>query len=279
MKALFTSFFCLMMILTMCSMALAEDTAQQPAAEQAPAQADTAQTDAAQPAPAPNADFPTAKEKVSYAIGLNIGMNMAQQGMTGLDADAIAKGIKDMLAGGKPRLSPEDIQAAMLDYQTQMQQEMAAQGEANKQKGQAFLAENGKREGVKTTATGLQYEVIKEGEGPMPKPTDTVRVNYRGTLVNGEEFDSSYARGEPIEFPVGGVIAGWSEALQLMKVGSKYKLYIPSDLAYGAQQRGPKITPNSTLVFEVELLDILPPEKQADQALEQKQDTAQDAGK
>src|SRR5213593_525626 len=157
----------------------------------------------------------------------------------------------------------------MTAFEKDMEQKQKAAADKNASEGTKFLEENKKKEGVKTTASGLQYKVVKEGTGAQPKANDTVTVNYRGTLINGTEFDSSYKRGEPATFPVNGVIKGWTEALQLMKVGSKYQLFVPSSLAYGERSVSPEIGPNATLIFEVELLDAKPPPTPAPQAAPQ----------
>ncbi len=196
------------------------------------------------------------KDKVSYSIGLQIGFNLGRQKVD-ISPDMLAAGIKDALAG-KPQLNPDQIKEVMTTFEKDMEQKQKEAGEKNKAEGTKFLDDNKKKEGVKTTASGLQYKVLKEGNGTQPKKTDTVTVNYRGTLINGTEFDSSYKRGQPATFPVNGVIPGWTEALQLMKVGSKYQLFIPSNLAYGERSVGPDIGANSTLIFEVELLDAKP---------------------
>lgn len=199
------------------------------------------------------------KDKVSYSIGLEIGSKLKSQSID-INADILASGVKDALSGSKPLMTESEIQETMTAFQKEMMAKQAektkALAEKNKKEGDAFLEENKKKEGIKTTSSGLQYKVIKDGEGPMPKATDTVTVNYRGTLVDGTEFDSSYKRGEPATFPVNGVIPGWVEALQLMKVGSKFQLFIPSGLAYGERGAGQQIGPNSALIFEVELLSI-----------------------
>src|SRR6266480_4044450 len=197
------------------------------------------------------------KEKVSYSIGLQIGFNLSRQKVD-VSPDVLSAGIKDALAG-KPQLNPDQIKEVMSTFEKDMEQKQKEVGEKNKTEGTKFLEDNKKKEGVKTTASGLQYKVLKEGNGAQPKATDTVTVNYRGTLINGTEFDSSYKRGQPASFPVNGVIKGWTEALQLMKVGSKYQLWIPSSLAYGERSVSPEIGPNATLIFEVELLDAKPP--------------------
>ena len=203
------------------------------------------------------AELKTQKQKASYGIGLNIGKNFKEQ-FPDVDVDAMVRGFKDALAGTKPAISDQELAMVMKSFQEEMMQKKterdAAELEKNKKAGDAFLAENKKKEGVVTTASGLQYKVIKEGTGPKPKATDTVECNYRGTLIDGKEFDSSYKRGEPAKFVLGRVIPGWIEGLQLMSVGSKYEFYIPSNLAYGDQGAGADIGPGATLIFEVELL-------------------------
>jgi FKBP-type peptidyl-prolyl cis-trans isomerase len=210
--------------------------------------------------PSPGANWPL-EEKAGYIIGLNLGNNLRQQGIP-VTADQIMKGLRDGLGNAKAQLSDEEVQAAMGEFQQQMmakQQEKAkVAGEKNKQEGDAFLAANKAKPNVKTTASGLQYEVLKQGTGPMAKATDKVTVNYKGTLLDGKTFDSSYDRGQPVTFGVSQVIPGWVEALQLMNVGSKYKLTIPSNLGYGEAGAGGDIGPNATLQFEVELLKIEP---------------------
>lgn len=201
----------------------------------------------------------TERDRVSYAIGMDIGKNLKVQSID-VDHDVLSRGLKDALTGSKSRLTEEEIQETMINFKKEMQVKQASRmkelGEKNKKIGEAFLAKNGKREGVTTLPSGLQYEVMKEGDGKTPKSTDTVSVHYRGTLIDGNEFDSSFKRGQPASFPVGGVIRGWTEALQLMKTGAKWKLFIPSDLAYGERGAGGSIEPNETLIFEVELLAI-----------------------
>jgi FKBP-type peptidyl-prolyl cis-trans isomerase FklB len=198
-----------------------------------------------------------AKDKASYSIGLNIGQNLKRQGVE-LNPDAMVAGLKDGLGGMKPALTEDQIKEAMTSLEKDMEQKQEAAAQKNVAAGEKFLAENKTKPGVKTTASGLQYKVEKEGKGAQPKATDTVSVNYRGTLIDGTEFDSSYKRGQPATFPVGGVIKGWTEALQLMKVGSKYQLFIPASLGYGARGAGRDIAPNSTLIFDVELLEVKP---------------------
>ena len=197
------------------------------------------------------------KDKVSYSIGMQIGFNLGRQKVD-INPDILAAGIKDSLAG-KPQLTPDQVKDIMAQFEKDMEQKQKQLGEKNKTDGAKFLEENKKKPGVKTTASGLQYKVEKEGTGPQPKGTEMVTVNYRGTLIDGTEFDSSYKRGQPATFPVNGVIKGWTEALQLMKQGAKYQLVIPSNLAYAERAMGPDIGPNSTLIFEVELMEVKPP--------------------
>ena len=199
------------------------------------------------------------KDKVSYSIGLDLGFNFKKQNLE-LNPDALLAGVKDALSGKQPLLNENEVKETMTALTKEIEDKQKALGEQNVKDGEKFLAENKKKEGVKTTASGLQYKVIKEGTGPQPKLTDSVVANYRGTLINGTEFDSSYKRGQPATFPLAGVIKGWTEALQLMKVGSKYQLFVPANLAYGNRAMGADIGPNSTLIFEVELVGIQPSE-------------------
>lgn len=211
------------------------------------------------------------EDKASYVIGLNLGQSLKTQEVP-VTQDLIIQGLRDGLAGSNPLLTPEEIQAAMQEFQQQImtQQEVKrkAEGETNLKASQAFLEQNKTRKEVKTTASGLQYEVLTEGSGEVPKPTDQVTVNYRGTLPDGTVFDSSYDRGQPATFPVNGVIPGWVEALQLMKPGAKYKIYVPPALAYGERGAGGDIGPNQALVFEVELISVAktPPPSEAPQS-------------
>ena len=193
------------------------------------------------------------KDKSSYAIGLNIGMNFNKQKIA-INPDVFVAGVKDGLAG-KPQMTEAEVRETMTNLEKDMESKQKEASQKNASDGEKFLAENKKKEGVKTTASGLQYKVIKEGAGPQPKATDTVTVNYRGTLIDGTEFDSSYKRGQPATFPLNAVIKGWTEGLQLMKVGSKYQVFIPASLGYGERGAGADIGPNSTLIFEVELMD------------------------
>lgn len=198
-------------------------------------------------------------DRVSYALGLDIGNDLKQQSIE-VNTDILMKGIKDALSGGKRLLSDDEIRETMFTFTKELVEKEAEVrkklAERNKKDGMAFLAENKKKEGVKTLASGLQYKVISEGNGKSPKATDTVIINYRGKLINGTEFDSSYRRGEPATFLVNGAISGWTEALQLMKVGAKWQLFIPSNLAYGEEGTGNLIEPNASLIFEVELVSI-----------------------
>jgi len=201
----------------------------------------------------------TEKDKLSYAIGMNIGNNLKKQSLE-LNPEIVSQGIRDSLIDGKTLMTEQEYRDTMTAFEREMKLKQVAQlkelTEKNKQEGEAFLAENKKKDAVITLPSGLQYKVIKKGAGKTPKATDTVTVNYRGTLINGTEFDSSYLRGQPASFKVNGVIRGWTEALQLMKEGAEWQLYIPSDLAYGERGAGRDIGPYSTLIFEVELISI-----------------------
>ncbi len=203
--------------------------------------------------------FSNEQDKASYAIGLQIARNMKAQGVP-LNVDAFAKGFKAGYEGSQPLLSDQELQQTLQAFQQEMmqkqQQAMAAESTANREKGKAFLEANKAKAGVVELPSGLQYKVIKAGTGKKPTAESIVRVHYRGTLLDGTEFDSSFKRGQPAEFPVNGVIQGWTEALQLMQEGAKWELYIPAALAYGDQGAGGVIKPGSTLVFEVELLEV-----------------------
>jgi FKBP-type peptidyl-prolyl cis-trans isomerase FklB len=198
------------------------------------------------------------KDKASYSIGLNIGFNFKRQNVD-VNQDALVAGMKDALSGKKPLLTEQEVRETLTAFEKDMQDKQTELAKKNGAEAEKFLTENKNKEGVKTTASGLQYKVLKEGNGAQPKSSDTVTVNYRGTLIDGTEFDSSYKRGQPATFPVSGVIKGWTEALQLMKVGSKYQLFVPANLAYGEQGR-PGIPPSSTLIFEVELMNVNSPQ-------------------
>jgi FKBP-type peptidyl-prolyl cis-trans isomerase FklB len=208
----------------------------------------------------------TQKDKFSYALGMKMGQNLGKQSVP-VDPAILARGLRDGLAGGKTLLTDEEAQAALKAVQDDLRAKQQAKmqeaqeatkkvAEGNKKEGDAFLAENKGKDGVVTLASGLQYKILKEGTGPKPTTSDSVVCNYQGTLINGKEFDSSYKRGQPATFPVTGVIKGWTEALQLMPVGSKWQLFVPPDLAYGDHGAGADIGPGDTLIFEVELLSI-----------------------
>jgi FKBP-type peptidyl-prolyl cis-trans isomerase len=209
---------------------------------------------------AQDAVLKTQKDKVSYSIGMDIGTTLKKQELD-VDPAILARGIRDSMSGQKPLMTDQEMRDTITTFQKEMmakQQEQTKQmGEKNKKQGEAFLAENKKKEGVKTLPSGLQYKVIKAGKGKKPKATDTVTTHYRGTLIDGTEFDSSISRGKPASFPVNGVIPGWTEALQLMEEGAKWQLFIPSNLAYGDRGTpGGPIGPNATLIFDIELISI-----------------------
>jgi len=201
----------------------------------------------------------TVREKGSYALGVGVVGNLRQGGID-FDPDVFLLGIKDVLSGKKLLLTNEELQSAVAALQQEMQQkhetEQKALGEENKKNGDDFLAANKTKQGIITLPSGLQYKIVKQGTGPKPLPTDTVECHYRGTLIDGTEFDSSAKHGQAAIFPVGAVIAGWVEILQSMPVGSKYEVFVPADLAYGESSPTPAIGPHSTLVFDIELLSI-----------------------
>jgi FKBP-type peptidyl-prolyl cis-trans isomerase len=203
------------------------------------------------------------KEKISYAIGMNVGNGLKEnlkRASIDVDDNLILQAVKDTLSGGKTLLTEDEAKALLTQLQADMKAKMEAkqkqEAEANKKEGDAFLAQNKSKEGVVALPSGLQYKILTAGTGPKPAGDDTVECNYKGALLDGKEFDSSYKRGKPAEFPVKGVIKGWTEALQLMPTGSKWQLFIPADLAYGEHPPTPAIPPNSTLIFEVELVSI-----------------------
>ncbi|TIH08459.1 FKBP-type peptidyl-prolyl cis-trans isomerase [Pseudomonas leptonychotis] len=198
----------------------------------------------------------TPAQKASYGIGLNMGKSLAQEGMDDLDSNAVAQGIEDAIGKKEQRLKDEELIEAFAFLQKRAEERMVTLNEESAKAGKKFLEDNAKRDGVTTTASGLQYEVVKKADGAQPKATDVVTVHYEGKLTDGSVFDSSVERGSPIDLPVNGVIPGWVEGLQLMHVGEKYKLYIPSELAYGEQSPTPAIPANSVLVFDLELIAI-----------------------
>jgi FKBP-type peptidyl-prolyl cis-trans isomerase FklB len=235
--------------------------ATKPAAKK-PATSGAAKTTGTKPATAAAAPaLNTKKEKVSYAIGADLGGKLKSSSID-VDPNILTRALKDALTGTKPAMTDDEIHATLTDLTKDLQAKQAAvtkeKSEQNKKDGEAFLTANKTKEGVVALPSGLQYKIIKAGTGPKPTAADTVMCNYKGTLLDGKEFDSSYKRGQPATFPVGGVIKGWTEALQMMPVGSTWQLFIPADLAYGDRQAGPDITPGSTLVFEVELMSIQP---------------------
>jgi len=204
-------------------------------------------------------DLKDEKVRLSYSVGYQVGGDFKRQGLD-INPEMLLKGVHDALTGKEPVMTPQEMRTTLVDLQKTVaaaqNQKNEAQAEKNLAEGKTFLAENRKKEGVKTLPSGLQYKVIKKGSGAMPKATDTVTVHYRGTLLDGTEFDSSYKRGKPATFGVGGVVAGWTEALQLMKEGAKWQLFIPPELGYGQGGASAKIPPNSTLIFEVELISV-----------------------
>jgi FKBP-type peptidyl-prolyl cis-trans isomerase len=269
------SFVSIVIVLAAAMMLPATPQAQQAPAAKTPA---AASTPAAKPHRATTAKSPAAplalttqKDKFSYALGMNLGTTLHKQSVP-VDPNILARGLKDALAGGKTALTEDQARATLMEVQTEMrkkqEEQMQIAGAASKKEGEAFLAANKSKDGVVTLPSGLQYKILTQGTGPKPTPSDSVVCNYRGTLINGTEFDSSYKRGEPATFPVTGVIKGWTEALQLMPVGSKWQLFVPSEMAYGERSPAPQIGPNSTLIFEVELLSIQP--KSADAPADKK---------
>ena len=234
--------------------------AKAPAAKsaQTPATKSGQATPAKKPGPAPLV-LKTPKDKASYAIGMNIGKGLHKDSVD-VDPAILLRGLKDGMAGGKTLLTDDEAKTAMVaiqaDLRKRQEAKMAVVGDANKKEGDEFLAQNKTKEGVVTLPSGLQYKILKEGTGPKPSASDSVVCNYKGTLIDNTEFDSSYKRGQPATFPVGQVIKGWTEVLQLMPVGSKWQVFVPSDLAYGPRAPGGTIGPNATLIFEIELLSI-----------------------
>jgi FKBP-type peptidyl-prolyl cis-trans isomerase FklB len=217
---------------------------------------------AADAAPVPNQEAQF-RQQVSYCLGLDFGRGLTEGGIA-VDPDSVAAGLADALSGAEPKLTAEQFAAVMQRFQQVMQQKaqeaekkMAGKGAENLARGEKFLAENGKKDGVQVTPSGLQYRVVEEGAGDSPGPRDTVRCHYEGTLIDGKVFDSSYKRGEPAEFPVNRVIAGWTEALQMMKPGAKWEVFLPAKIAYGEQGAPGAIGPNETLIFTIELIEVL----------------------
>jgi FKBP-type peptidyl-prolyl cis-trans isomerase len=243
---------------------LGSSFAQTPASNPKPATSSTPPGSSAKPRPTTAGStqplkLTTSKDKVSYAIGMNIGGGIKRDGVD-VDPNVVARGLRDALTGSKPLMTDEEAKAVLAALRTELTAKKEAEAkrvsESNKQAGEQFLAANKTKEGVITLPSGLQYKVLKEGAGPKPTASDTVVCQYRGTLIDGTEFDSSYKRGQPATFPVNAVIKGWTEALQLMPVGSKWQLFVPPDLAYGEHSPGGEIGPNATLIFEVDLLSI-----------------------
>ena len=228
-------------------------------AGQKPATAGAAKTGTKTAAAAPALN--TKKDKISYAIGADLGKKLKTSSID-VDPTILTRALKDTLTDGKAAMTDDEIRATLTDLTKDLQAKQQAvakeASEKNRKAGEEFLAANKSKEGVVALPDGLQYKILQAGTGPKPTASDTIVCNYKGTLIDGKEFDSSYKRGQPLTMPVGGVIKGWTEALQLMPVGSKWQLFIPPDLAYGDRQAGPDITPGSTLVFEVELLSIQP---------------------
>ncbi len=206
-----------------------------------------------------NAPLDTDVQKASYAVGINVG-NSLREADGILEMPQFQRGLREAMGGQEHALQPEELQAALQHLNQLMGEAREAAAQENLEAGQAYMAENGAREGVTTTESGLQYEVIEAGEGEQPGPSDQVTIHYRGTLIDGTEFDSSYEREEPATFSVGGVIPGFAEGLQLMRPGAHYRFVIPANLGYGAQGAGQDIGPNSTLIFEVEMLEIVRPD-------------------
>lgn len=219
-----------------------------------PAAKPQSKTQVAKPQSTHAVSLANAIDSVSYSIGVNVGTGLKTQNLSNANVAALVKGIEDMLKDRNPQISSEQSSQVIQMF---FQKQRSAKAEANKKEGEQFLQENKKKAGITTTASGLQYEVVKAGNGPKPIATDTVKAHYTGRLLDGTVFDSSVERGQPLEIPVNQVIQGWSEALQLMPVGSKWKLFIPSSLGYGERGAGPQIGPGATLVFDIELLEIV----------------------
>ena len=202
------------------------------------------------------AAYKSEKEKVSYAIGIQLGTSLKRSGISDLDYKVMTQAIQDAVSGAELKVSPQEMQAAMQSLQKKQMEERKAQGEQAKKKGAEFLEKNKKEKGIKTTQSGIQYKVVTEGKGAKPQATDRIVAHYEGTLIDGTVFDSSYKRGQPATFPVNQVIKGWQEIIPMMPLGSKWKVYIPSDLAYGERGAPPNIGPNETLIFNIELIEL-----------------------
>ncbi len=251
-------------LLLACACLSASAMAQDGTASKQASTSQTAPATGSQSAPAATPvipGLPTKKDQISYALGMNVGKGLHRESID-VDPNMIMQGLKDALAGGKTLMTDDQAQQTMMQLQAEVREQEDAKrkqaAQTNMQKGEAFLAANKTKPGVETLPSGLQYKIIKQGTGPKPTLNDVVTCNYKGTLIDGKEFDSSYKRGEPATFPVKGVIKGWTEALQLMPVGSKFELFLPPDLAYGERGAGQDIGPNETLIFEVELISIKP---------------------
>lgn len=244
---------CLLVVAAICGSASAQNPASSPAADPSAPVATPAAASA--PAPASSDFFKTDLDKISYGLGVQMATGMRSNGVE-LNLDLFVQGFKDVLEGKDPKLTPEEFGGVMQRFQEDMAKKREEKAKVNEVEGKKFLEENAKKEGIVVLPSGLQYKVLAEGNGPIPKATDKVKVNYRGTLIDGTEFDSTEGK-SPAEFTAERVIKGWSEALQLMKAGSKWQLFIPGDLGYGPRGKG-KIPPYSTLIFEVELLEVIP---------------------
>lgn len=201
------------------------------------------------------ANLETDEEKLSYIFGIQAGQNLVSEGVD-LDIEAFTAGVQDMLDGKEPQLDKASAEKVIGEYQKQKSDELAEVMNEKQKQSEAFMAENAKKDGVETTDSGIQYQILREGDGAIPEADDTVIADYEGTLIDGTKFDSSYDRGEPATFPVNGVIKGWQEVLQMMKEGAKWRVVIPGNLAYGPQGAGDKIGPNETLIFDIELIAI-----------------------
>ncbi|MFN3378690.1 MAG: FKBP-type peptidyl-prolyl cis-trans isomerase [Runella zeae] len=253
-----TSLFCLILVSTCVSIAQTKKT---PTPAKTPAKPATAVKKAPTPTAPASSKMSSELDSVAYGIGMNIAQTLKSQGLENININLLSKGIQDVLKTNKTDFDESQAQMVLGKFFSKLQAERQASEakkyESNKLEGEKFLEENKKKPGIVTLPSGLQYEILKAGDGPKPTINSTVKTHYHGTLIDGTVFDSSVQRGQPAEFPVGGVIQGWVEALQLMPVGSKWKLYVPQALAYGERSPGATIKPYSTLIFEVELLEIV----------------------